>query len=288
MPIDPVRLKNWPVQEVVHAYSARDTILYALSVGLGADPTDPHQLRYVNGEALQVLPTMSLVLGDSALWFHDPEFGLDWPRVLYGEVSIELHAALPSQGVVIGRTTIDDVIDRGINKGALIYTSRTVTDQSSGQRLCTVRSTYVCRSEGGFGGPAATARPLHALPARHPDASSELPTLPQAALLYRLNGDSNPLHADPVVAQGAGFERPILHGLCTVSVAGHALLKILCNYDSARVRSLRARFSKPVYPGETLCTDIWREAHGLAGFRCRVIERGIVVLDNGLLEYEEA
>ena len=121
-----------------------------------------------------------------------------------------------------------------------------------------------------------------------PDERCDLPTWPHSALLYRLNGDYNPLHADPAVAEGVGFSRPILHGLCSYGVAGHALVRTVCGNETSRLRQLDVRFSAPVYPGETLSTEIWREAPGRAGFRCRVLERDIVAIDNGLCLYEEA
>jgi acyl dehydratase len=150
-----------------------------------------------------------------------------------------------------------------------------------------VASTTFCRADGGFGGPTGPVNEPHRLPERAADAVCDLPTMPQSALLYRLNGDFNPLHADPEVARSAGFTRPILHGLCTFGVAGHALLKTLCGYAPARVRRIAARFSSPVYPGETIRTEIWREAPGRAAFRCRLVERDVVVLNNGLFEYAE-
>lgn len=288
MPLDPQQLMNRPFQDVVHTYKARDTMLYALAVGLGSDPVDEQQLPFVYEEHLKALPTMALVLGDTGFWLQEPDTGIDWPKVLYGEIGIELHAPLPSTGVVVGRTTVDEIIDKGPGKGAFLYTSRAVTEQGSGQPLCTVRSTYICRGDGGFGGSVGTVRQPHPLPQRQADALCDLPILRQAALLYRLTGDFNPLHVDPAVARGVGFDRPILHGLCTFGVAGHALLKTLCHYEPERIVGLRARFSSPVFPGETLRTEIWREAPGRAGFRCRVLERDVVVLDHGVCEYHDA
>ena len=136
-----------------------------------------------------------------------------------------------------------------------------------------------------FRSPSGPTRPAHVLPERAPDLVSDLATLPQAALLYRLNGDYNPLHADPDVATAAGFPRPILHGLCTFGVAGHALLRTLCGYDPARLRRIEVRFSSPVFPGETVRTEIWREGTGRAGFRCRVVERDVIAINNGLVEF---
>jgi acyl dehydratase len=142
-------------------------------------------------------------------------------------------------------------------------------------------STTFLRGDGGFGGPSGPTPEPHRLPERQPDISVDLPTLPQAGLIYRLSGDYNPLHADPAVAAGAGFSRPILHGLCTFGVAGRAVLRACCDNDQRRLGSFRARFSAPVYPGETIRTEIWRDAQTIS-FRARVPERDIVVLGNGL------
>ena len=135
--------------------------------------------------------------------------------------------------------------------------------------------------------PSGGGRPVHVPPDRAPDATCDLPTLPQAALLYRLSGDFNPLHAEPSVAREAGFEAPILHGLCTLGVAGHAILRTWCDYDPARFRSLDLRFSAPVYPGETIRTEMWRD-DGVVSFRARAVERDAVVLDHGRAEVAES
>lgn len=285
MGIDYQKLKNRSFPDVVHSFTASDTILYALGVGLGADPVDRRQLAYVYEDGLKALPTMAVVLGYPGFWLKEPDTGVDWKQVLLGEQGIEVHRLLPVSGAVVGRTRIDEIVDKGPGKGALIYSRRTVTDKATGELLCSLASTTFCRADGGFGGPPAPARAPHAVPGRPCDLTCDLPTLPQAALIYRLCGDRNPLHADPAIARAAGFPRPILHGLCTFGVAGHALLKTLCGYDAARVKRMQVRFSAPVFPGETIRTEIWRESKGRASFRCQVPERNAIVLDNGALEY---
>ncbi len=180
---------------------------------------------------------------------------------------------------------IEEIVDKGAGKGALLYSRRDVRDKETGDLLASLRSTSFLRGDGGFGGPSGPTRPVHALPERAPDLVCDIATLPQAALIYRLSGDYNPLHADPEIAAVAGFPRPILHGLCTFGVAGHALLRTLCGYDPARLRRMEARFSAPVFPGETVRTEIWRDGPGRAGFRCRVLVRDAVVINNGLAEF---
>ncbi|MEQ8659765.1 MAG: MaoC family dehydratase, partial [Gammaproteobacteria bacterium] len=136
------------------------------------------------------------------------------------------------------------------------------------------------RGDGGFGGGGKAHAPMAAPPDRNPDMVCDLPTSPQAALLYRLCGDMNPLHADPKVAAAAGFARPILHGRCTMGIAMHALIRSCCDYDATRLRSMQLRFSAPFLPGETLRTEIWRE-HDSVHFRASAVERAVVVLSNG-------
>lgn len=285
MTIDEARLKNWPFEDIEQTYTAKDTILYALGVGLGADPMDERQLRFVYEDGLRALPTLTAVLAYPGFWIRNPASGVDWKQVLHGEQGLVIHRPLPATGTVVGRTAVEAVIDKGPGKGALVYTRRDVRDKETGALLCSITSTSFARADGGFGGPGGPVKPVHVLPERAPDIVCDLPTLPQAALLYRLSGDYNPLHADPAIAKAAGFPRPILHGLCTYGVAGHALLRELCGYDPARLRRMDVRFSAPVFPGETLRTEIWHEAEGKAGFRCRVLGRDVVVINNGLAEY---
>jgi acyl dehydratase len=158
-----------------------------------------------------------------------------------------------------------------------------VRDAKSGEKLVTLTGTTVMRGDGGFGGPAKQAPAPHRIPERAPDAVCDLSTALNAALIYRLSGDYNPLHADPEVARSAGFPRPILHGLCSLGVAGRALLKTVAAYDPARFKSMRLRFTAPVFPGETIRTEMWIDGAQVS-FRARLVERDAIVLDNGLAE----
>jgi len=280
MPIDRATLLAWPFEPVEQRYDARDTMLYALGIGLGAEPTDPRQLRFVYEQGLQALPSMGVILGYPGFWLRDPRSGADWRRLVHGEQSIEILKPLPPAGTVLAVTRVRDVIDKGPERGALVFTERDVRDKASGELLCRLSSTSFLRGDGGFGGPAGPVPAPHPIPDRPADESCELATLPQAALIYRLSGDRNPLHADPAVAEKGGFPRPILHGLCTFGVAGHALLRAVCDYKPERLRSLQGRFTAPVFPGETIVTEIWRDGASVS-FRASVKERGKVVLDHG-------
>jgi acyl dehydratase len=277
------KLKNRKFADIRHDFTAKDTILYALGLGLGQDPLDEAQLRFVYEDGLQALPTMAVVLAYPGFWIREPDTGVDWVKVLHGEQAIRIHKPLPTHGRLVGKMKIDEIVDKGAGKGALIYSSRDVYDVETNELICTLEQTTFARGDGGFGGPAASTREPHPLPERAPDLVHDLPTRPEAALIYRLSGDLNPLHADPKVAQKAGYKQPILHGLCTLGVAGHALLKSVCGYDPTRFKAMQLRFSAPVYPGETIRTEMWRDA-GVVSFRSKVVERDVVVLNNGRAE----
>jgi acyl dehydratase len=176
-----------------------------------------------------------------------------------------------------------DVIDKGAEKGAVVYSERVIADKASGERIATLHHTTFCRADGGFGGPPRQQRTVDPVPERAPDLVCDLPTRPEMALIYRLSADPNPLHADPAVAKAAGYPRPILHGLATYGVAGHALLKTLCGYDPAKLTAMACRFTAPVFPGETIRTEIWRDG-SVVSFRVRVVERDVVVINNGRAE----
>jgi acyl dehydratase len=275
-------VRNWNPPPRREHYDAQRTMLYALGAGAGYAPED---LSYVYEKQLKALPTMAVVLASEGFWFDDPRAGIDWKNALHGEQSLELHRPLPPVGEVIGRTRVDAIYDKGPNKGAQLIQLQTLHDAQSDALLATIRATVLLRGDGGFGGSSAGLPKPHPLPERPCDTSIALATRPEQAAIYRLSGDRNPLHIDPAVAQQAGFERPILHGLCSYAFAGRAVIKALCNGDPERLQRLDVRFSNPVFPGDTLVTEIWHEAEGVAAFRVRVLERGIVAIDNGLVKY---
>lgn len=281
MAIDYEKLMNLKLPEVRQTLTQKDTMLYALGLGLGADPLDEKQLRFVYEKDLQALPTMAVVLAPTGFIWKDPAHGVDWRKLLHGEQGFELHKPIPAEGELVGRTRIAALIDKGKEKGALALIERTISDGKTGETIATLTSTSFMRGDGGFGGPSGPTPEPHTLPTRAPDTAFEQKTLPQAALIYRLSGDYNPLHAEPEVATHAGFRQPILHGLCSLGVAGHAILRTVCDYDPKRMKSLKLRFSSPVYPGETIRTEMWIDGKDVS-FRARVVERDVVVLNNGL------
>ena len=261
-------------------------MLYALGIGLGHDPMNEDELAFVYEKDLKVLPTMATVLAHSGSLARHPDSGINWVMVVNGEQGFTLHRPLAAHGTLIGRTRIVDVIDKGAGKGALLLTEREITDKATGAPVATVTQTIFCRGDGGFGEPPRPTPPPHPIPARAPDMVCDLGTRPEMALIYRLSGDYNPLHAEPAAAKAAGFDRPILHGLGTFGVSGHALLKTMCRYDPARLTSFSGRFSAPVFPGETIRTEMWRDGN-LVSFRARVVERDVVAINNGRAELAE-
>jgi acyl dehydratase len=277
-------LKEWPFGDIEHRYDERDTSLYALGLGIGTNPLDETELSFVYEQSLRALPTMAVVLGYPGFWMKHPRTGIDWIKVVHGEQSIRLHRSLPPAGTVIGRTRVKAIVDKGAAKGALVQIERSIRDQASGALLATVQQINFCRGDGGYsagGQPSDPAPPAPpSMPQWPPHIVSDRRTRPETALIYRLSGDTNPLHADPRVARAAGFERPILHGLAAYGIAGYAILKTLCEGNPFRLQALSCRFTAPVFPGETIRTEIWRDG-GDVLFRARVVERDVIALNHG-------
>lgn len=283
MPLNYEKLKDWKIEGLVHRYEAKDAILYALGIGLGQDPLDPNQLQFVYEKDLKALPTMATVLGYPWGWLYKADAGITRVKLVHAEQGIRLERPLPPEGELVSDTAVTSIVDKGAEKGALIYSERRVRDRASGELLFTATATTFCRADGGFDGPAGPTRPVQPIPERAPDHICELPTMPQAALIYRLSGDRNPLHVEPEIGRRAGFPGPILHGLCTFGVAGHAILKTLCDYDPTRLRAIDARFSAPVFLGEIIRTELWVDGATVT-FRSKVASRDAVVLNNGVAE----
>lgn len=259
-------------------YTDRETMLYALGVGLGRDPLDDQELAYVTERhALKTVPSMATVLCRTSLLMNA---GIDRPKVLHGEQRLTLHRPLPPEGELIADSRVTEAYDKGAGKGAVIYTEIKVRSAADDQPMFTLGSTTFARGDGGFGGPAGSGPEPHRLPERKPDLTHTVETRKDQALLYRLNGDRNPLHSDPELAKRVGFPVPILHGLCTYGNACRAVLTAVCKYDHTRIAGFDVRFSAPVYPGESIATDIWIDGKTVS-FRCRVPERDVVVINNG-------
>lgn len=264
------------------AYGDRETMLYALGIGLGRDPLDANELPFVFEQpGLKTVPTMASVLARVPLL---RDCGFDYSKVLHGEQRLTLHRPLPAAAELIADSRVTAAYDKGAGKGAVIYTEARARSAADGMPMFTLASTTFARGDGGFGGPAGSGPAPHALPQRKPDAVATLETRPDQALLYRLNGDRNPLHADPALARRVGFRAPILHGLCTYGMACHAILRSVLAYDHTRIAAFDVRFSAPVYPGEAIATDLWVDGK-VVSFRCRVPAReDALVISNGRCE----
>ncbi len=266
---------------VEHTISERDCMLYALGIGLGMDPADPAHLQFVYEDGLKAFPSQSAVIAHPGDWVTRPELEINWIKMLHGEQAITQHLPLQPGKTYIGNYRVLGVVDKGTEKGSILYHEKTLTDKESGDLTSTVTSSYFMRGDGGCGSSGYEPEPLKPVPEREPDQVVEIPTAPNSAFIYRLSGDYNPIHADPVKAAKAGFEQPILHGLCTFGVATRALLMTCCNNQPEHLDFVGLRFSKPVYPGETIAVSIWDEGSGAIRFAASAHERNARVLDQG-------
>ena len=282
MPIDIEKVVGAELPGDTYAWSDEDLIIYNLGVGAGDPPTDPRELTYAYEGDLQAVPSYGTIPPFSIMMSMGVVDGMDinLAQILHGEQELEIHGPIPTSGSVTQTGRVANVYDKG--KGALVVMEITSVDDKTGELLFTNRPSVFIRGEGGFGGdsgPAASNEP----PDRDPDYVVESPTLPQQALLYRMaSGDKNPLHADPGFAMFAGFERPILHGLCTYGVVVKAVVDTVLEGNAARVAKYRARFSGHVFPGETIVTSIW-EVDGGFVVSAATSERGTTVLSNALV-----
>ncbi len=282
MTFDAEKLLHREFPVIRQTYTEKDCMLYALGVGMGIDPLDEECLRFVYEEGLKVVPSQSVTMAHPGFWAKEKDVGLDWVKILHAGQEIIIHKQLPTSGTIEATTRVIEVADKGERIGALVTTERVVRDVETGEALCTLGTSILARGNGGFGGERKSTPKTDVIPNTDPDEVCDLSTFPQQALIYRLSGDFNPLHASPSVARNAGFKAPILHGLCTMGVLTHALLKTCCDYDPSNFKRMRLRFSAPVYPGETIRTEIWRKGNEIA-FRCRSLEQDKVVINNGYL-----
>ncbi len=267
------------VVDLPFSYDDRESMLYAISIGMGRNPVNTDELSYVfeQGEPLRTMPSMASVLVPD---MSPPDLGWDFSQVLHIEQRLELYRPLPVAADLLINKKIAAAYDHGPKHGALVLFEAEARLAKDDTALFTIGNTIMARADGGFGGPRGKGPTPHRPPRRDPDLSCDLDTRSDQALLYRLNGDRNPLHADPVLARRVGYPVPILHGLCTYGVACHAILKTICAYDYTLISGFDARFSAPVLPGDTITTDMWQDGNTVS-FQCSVKERDAVVLKNG-------
>lgn len=266
-------------------WDSRDAMLYALAIGLGSDPLNLEELPFVYEAQQKIFPIFAVILG-----FHGgplADLAIDQRFLLHGEHALTLHAPIPPSGRATAHGRMLGAWDKGEGRGAVFCEEKKLVGEGQTAPFATVVTTSFGRAEGGFGGPRNGQPQPPPTPARKPDAVVTLPTSPSQALLYRLCADRNPLHADPEVAREAGFERPVLHGLCTYALCARAVLGQYGDLDPARLRAHALRFSAPVYPGEAISVEMWRDGDNIA-FQARVAARDALVITHGRSHIVEA
>jgi (3R)-3-hydroxyacyl-CoA dehydrogenase / 3a,7a,12a-trihydroxy-5b-cholest-24-enoyl-CoA hydratase / enoyl-CoA hydratase 2 len=279
MPIDAQKALAADIPAMDFAFTQKDVMLYALGVGAGVPPSDKDELKFTFENGLKTLPTFGVVPPFPSLMKVVGHPGLQFNpmTLLHGEQYLEIRKyPIPTKGKLTNKPKIGAIYDKG--KGAVVQLECLTTDEKGDEVFFNVFSLFL-RGEGGFGGDAGP-KPGNIAPDREPDKSVKMKTLPQQALLYRLSGDLNPLHADPGFAKMGGFERPILHGLCTFGHVGRAVLAEYCGNDPARFKSIAVRFSRHVFPGDTIIVDMWQEADDTIIVRAKTAERGDDVITN--------
>ena len=261
-----------------YSWTEKDTMLYALGIGMGSDPMNTDELPFVYESGLKAVPTMATTVA----WGAGPgigKMGINFLLVVHGEQKVEFHRPLPTEASILATSRVIGAYDKG-DKGAVIYNETVLADAKSGEKIATLTGSTFARGDGNFGGPSEGAPEPHETPTRAPDLSVDIATRPDQALIYRLSGDRNPLHSDPKIAAAAGFPRPILHGLCTYGVTCRAVLQAYCDFDPTKIKSHQVRFSSPVFPGETITVDMWKDGD-VVSFEARVKSRGVTVVKNG-------
>lgn len=279
MPIDPQKALAAEIKPLDFEFKEKDVILYALGVGAGVLSTDKDELKFTFENGLKTLPTFGVVPPFAALMSVIGHPGLQFNpmMLLHGEQRLEIRKTpIPVKGKLTNKPKISAIYDKG--KGAVVVLDCLTVDEKGDEVFFNQFSLFL-RGEGGFGGESGP-KPGNIAPDRAPDKVVEMKTLPQQALLYRLSGDSNPLHADPGFAAMGGFERPILHGLCTFGHVGRAVLKEYCGNDPARFKAIQVRFTKHVFPGDTIVTEMWQESADTIILRAKTAERGDEVISN--------
>jgi acyl dehydratase len=287
MPIDYDDMMQSGATGLAARYDEKDVMLYALGVGFMRDPLDEKELPFAyENNGLKVVPTFASVINRGEA---PPErqrmpqkSNINFMMVVDGERRITIHKPLPPRCEVIADERYLDILDKGEGKGAVLIQERNVREAASGEKLFTIVSSIFARGDGGFGGKPSGGPELHEIPSRAPDLVKECDTRPDQAFLYALSGDRNPLHRDPAFARMVGFPRPILHGLCSYGTACRAVLSAVADYQPERITQFDVRFSKPVFPGESLVVEMWQDGAAIS-YRASVKERpGTVVLNNGL------
>ena len=280
MTINYDEIMNLTSENVEISYSDKDSILYSLGIGLGNDPMNLNELKYVYENSQSVLPSMA-----TNFQYHSPlllKTNINFIMVVHGEQRLSITNAIPVSGDFIANAKVIGCYDKGPARGAIIVVETTVKNKKNNEEICKLVSTTFARGDGGFGGSDSPKKEIF-IPDGEPDYVSEVSTKPDQALIFRLSGDYNPLHSDPNFAKAAGFEKPILHGMCTYGIACRSLVNEICENDASKLKRFDCRFSSPVYPGETIITEMWKKDK-MIYFNSKVKERDKLVLKNGVSE----
>ena len=280
MPINYDEIMSMTSENVEISYSDKDSILYSLGVGLGNDPMNMAELKYVYENSQVALPSMA-----TNFQYHSPlllKANINFILVVHGEQKLSFTNPLPVSGDFISNAKVIGCYDKGEGKGAVIDVETTIKLKKDNTEICKLVSTTFARGDGGFGGPESPKSEIFR-PEGDPDFVHEIKTKPDQALIFRLSGDYNPLHSDPNFAKTAGFEKPILHGMCTYGIACRSLVESVCEGDAKRLKKFDCRFSSPVYPGETIVTEMWKNGSKVY-YQSKVKERDKIVIKNGVSE----
>lgn len=277
MTIDLTALLNFRAPPRQVRYTQQDTILYALGVGCGAADDD---LPFIYEQGLQALPTMAVTLGADSETLKNLPQGLSLQNIVHGEQSIEIFKPIPVEGLISTETILDTLCDQGVGHHAILRMKRTITDVQTNTPLACLYDTLIARNSGGFGGSPTPLAASALAPERPSDRQLTLQLSHRAAALYRLTGDTNPLHIDPIFAKRAGFNAPILHGLCTLGSVVREIMRAYFGNDPARITHINARFAAPVFPGDILTIHLWEEPDHIAFEvdvrNTRVLKQGII------------
>lgn len=287
MNLENVTARHFP--PIFQTFDWRSAALYALSLGMGMDPTDEEELPYIyEGRDQRPVPSMCVTLGWPPLWIAEPAMEISWPRVLHGEQRFELHRSLPLGATIRASHRVRAVADKGAGRGAVLYFDTEIEDAATETPLASLTAANFLRDDGGCGNFGDVPAPLSAFSCRDPpDHAIDYSTLGQAALLYRLaSHDYMPIHADPKLARSAGFDRPIAHGLNTLGIACRAILKLVLPHAPHRLRTMAVRFVSPAFPGDTIRVELFRRPEGIR-FRAWAVERQTLVLDRGHCEISD-
>ncbi|MBA1204296.1 3-alpha,7-alpha,12-alpha-trihydroxy-5-beta-cholest-24-enoyl-CoA hydratase [Pseudomonas capeferrum] len=276
------KLMNWPFPAVVRRYSQEDCILIARGFGAGGSPdwAEPDRSFLEPGDALQVLPATAVALADGEFWQMDPRTGIAWQQIVHAQESLRMHRPLACEGELVITQKIDEVFDRGADKGAVMLQTLTLSEPT-GKAVASIEVTTLLRGNGGFGGkPQDTPRPAP-LPTRQADLVLDIPTPGSPDTLFRLSADI------AIAAQTQGKPQAMMRGVGCFGLACRGALRLVCGNDARRLRSFTVRYAGPMYTGETMRLELWQVEPGLALLRMHAVERDQPVLSHGVIEYQD-